>query len=419
MATTRIVIARRYDGPGLLDSASMRRALRLLEANSAAAGLMWAIATLGIYAFLQGALAMTFMIFVCGSVAVAALFMGLAGNAFMWLAVPQLGSLAAVSVMTDATHEWPVAVMIPIFGATMNRAAREFRDMAASSIRQGFEADAANAQLKEAKEAAEAANRAKSAFLATMSHEIRTPMNGVVGMAEVLAHDQLTPSQIDSVRTIRDSAVSLLGLIDGILDFSKIEAGGIELERLPVDVEESLESVCDALAPLASAKKIDLQLFVSPALDARVWGDPTRLRQVLYNLVGNAIKFSSGTGRRGRVCLRAEPVESDVEGGLPMLRLQVSDNGIGMTQDTVSRLFIPFTQAERSTTRRFGGTGLGLVICERLVELMQGDLAVDSQIGAGSTFTVRLPLQFAEETVGNPATVICSVSTACSFQTRN
>ena len=276
---------------------------------------MWAIATLGIYAFLEGALAMTFMIFVCGSVAVAALFMGLAGNAFMWLAVPQLGSLAAVSVMTDATHEWPVAVMIPIFGATMNRAAREISRHGREPIRQGFEADAANAQLKEAKEAAEAANRAKSAFLATMSHEIRTPMNGVIGMLEVLAQTS-SPSQVDTVRTMRESAFSLLGIIDDILDFSKIEAGGGRAERLPVDVEESLESVCDALAPLASAKKVDLQLFVSPALDARVWGDPTRLRQVLDNLIGNAIKFSSGTGRRGRVCLRAEPVESDVEGGL-------------------------------------------------------------------------------------------------------
>jgi CheY-like chemotaxis protein/HPt (histidine-containing phosphotransfer) domain-containing protein len=222
-----------------------------------------------------------------------------------------------------------------------------------------------------------------------MSHEIRTPMNGVVGMAEILAQAPLPEEQADAVQVILDSGRSLLRLIDDILDFSKIEAGRVELEHIPVFLAPLLDGVCDPLVPRNDADAAQLRLFISPALPAAVVGDPTRLRQLLFNLVGNAIKFSQEAGRQGRVDVRLLPSE-----GTPaLLQVEVRDNGIGMSPTTISGLFTAFSQAEASTTRRFGGTGLGLAICHRLVSLMEGRIDVASTLGEGSTFTVRLPLR--------------------------
>ncbi|MBW3549569.1 MAG: PAS domain S-box protein [Proteobacteria bacterium] len=247
-------------------------------------------------------------------------------------------------------------------------------------------------ELVAATQQAEAANAAKSSFLATMSHEIRTPMNGIVGMVDVIAHSPLSEHQGDAVRTIRESAFTLLHLIDDVLDFSKIEAGKLELERTPVSLADLAEGVCDTLTSVADTKGVDLFLFVSPEGPAQVRGDAVRLRQILYNLVGNAIKFSGGRAdKRGRVDLRIEVAR---EAPL-MVRFEVSDNGVGIPQAARAHLFQSFQQAEVSTTRRYGGTGLGLAICKRLVELMGGEIAVDSTPGVETTFTVNLPFEAA------------------------
>jgi len=241
---------------------------------------------------------------------------------------------------------------------------------------------------------AEQANRAKSAFLATMSHEIRTPMNGVLGMVEILAHSRLSAHQTELVNTIRESATALLGIIDDILDFSKIEAGRLEIEQIPVSVPDIVEGLCNSLIPVAAAKGVALNLFISPEIPERLLSDDLRLRQLLYNLVGNAIKFSSGNPERpGEVSVRVEP-----HADTPFrLSFRIADNGIGIKPETLKNLFTPFTQAEVATTRRFGGTGLGLAICQRLVDLMEGEIHAESTFSEGSVFTVILPFEIPAE----------------------
>ena len=253
------------------------------------------------------------------------------------------------------------------------------------------------AELTEARDAAQAANRAKSAFLAAMSHEIRTPLNGVVGMIDLLAVQALHPGQLEMIGTIKDSAFALLSIIDDILDFSKIEAGRLDLTISPVDIREVIEGVAETLTPIADKKACFLTAFIDPAITGDIMADALRLRQIFLNLVGNAVKFSGHEGEgAGHVAIRADLLATTCKEKPVRIRFSVSDNGIGIDENTQQRLFKPFSQAESSTTRRFGGTGLGLSICKRLTEMMGGTIGLESSLGKGSVFTVTVDFAAAD-----------------------
>lgn len=244
-------------------------------------------------------------------------------------------------------------------------------------------------KIKHAQQVAELANQTKSSFLATMSHEIRTPISGVIGMVDVLHQTSLKGYQIEMVDIIRDSANSLLNIIDDILDFSKIESGRLELEAVQISVEQNVEKVCSLLDSMAMEKNVELSLFTDPRLPELVMGDELRLRQILINLVNNAIKFSSKANRQGKVKMSVSVYEKNDTN--IVVEFSISDNGIGMSEQTVGRLFTPFMQADASTTRHYGGTGLGLTITRHLVELMHGEILVESRLGISSVFKVRIP----------------------------
>jgi signal transduction histidine kinase/FixJ family two-component response regulator len=236
--------------------------------------------------------------------------------------------------------------------------------------------------LVQAKEEAEAATRAKSAFLATMSHEIRTPLNGVLGMAQAMAAGTLDAEQLQRLDVIRQSGESLLAILNDVLDLSKIEAGKLALEQAEFDVEETAQGALSAFAATAQAKGLALTLNVQPTARGVYIGDSVRVRQILYNLISNGLKF---TGKGG--------VEVTLSRRGRRLRLRVADTGIGIATEKLTDLFQKFEQADASTTRRYGGTGLGLAICRDLAELMGGEIRAESAPGQGAIFTVDLPLE--------------------------
>ena len=387
VAFWRSLISRRFEQADTRLESYLSRLQAELEGNAALSGLMWAIATVLVYPVLPGTLATTYVGMVFGSITVAAFFMTLVGRSFQILAGIQLGALVFVSLSDGAVRSIPLATLALIFGLTLYRASREFKATGTRAIEHSREAAAANHSLKRAKEVAETANLAKSQFLATMSHEIRTPMNGVLGAMELLRRSTLNAEQRRLVRTASSSGTSLMAILNDVLDHSKIEAGKLTLSYAPVSLHAMASSVCTLFRANADAKGVALSFDIDPGVQDWVVCDAQRLKQVLLNLVGNAIKFTE----RGSVWLRLGRVAAP--DGWAGIRFEVRDTGIGIADDARGGLFQPFHQIDGTRSRLRGGTGLGLAISQRIVDAMGGRIEVDSRLGVGSVFRFVLTLE--------------------------
>ncbi len=390
-------ITHRCGNTHALDAAQMARVVNQLEGNAVAAGLMWIVGTVFIYPSLRDSTATVYVVIVCGSVALAAFFMSMAGRSFLWLTAMQLGSLVGVSLAVPAARSVPLALLAAIFGITMLRATRDFRDTAMRAMRHSLEAKAANASLQRAKEAAEAANLAKSQFLATMSHEIRTPMNGVLGALDLLRSTALDLRQRRLVKTAAASGESLMEILNDVLDHSKIEAGKLTLACTPISLHSVAASAAALFRANAESRGLTVSLQIAPDVADAVVADAPRLKQVLLNLVGNGVKFTEHGGVT--LSLSALPAPE----GQCMVRFDVEDTGIGIPDDALGHVFQPFHQVDGTRSRLRGGTGLGLAISQRIIEAMGGHITLSSRVGGGSLFSFTLSLPRARVSVLPPA----------------
>jgi signal transduction histidine kinase/CheY-like chemotaxis protein len=309
------------------------------------------------------------VIFSAGIIMLIASQHSMVGWMFLWTApVPALALIVNMMHLGQGVNSWILGTLA--IGFIVN--ARQLQ-----SANTAAELDMVRAQVE-----ADRASKAKSVFLATISHEIRTPLNGVLGMVQVMRFDELSPAQQQRLDVVQRSGEALLALLNDMIDMSKIEAGRIELEQIDFDLGAVIRSGHDAFLSIAAEKGVALALAIEPCCGL-FHGDPTRIRQIVYNLLSNAVKFTE----QGKIDVGAERTEDGI-------RLVVRDTGIGMSMEAANRIFEKFSQADASTTRRFGGSGLGLSICRELTTLMGGTIAVDSTPGRGSAFTVELPLPF-------------------------
>jgi PAS domain S-box-containing protein len=302
--------------------------------------------------------------------------------------VPIVSAGATLGILFLYTDPYPIQLNSRL---TM---LQQVGDMMALALLQ----EQAKLSLEAARDAAELATKTKAEFLANMSHEIRTPMNGVLGMLDILKDTKLTHYQEDLVETVANSANSLLTIINDILDFSKLGAGKVELEQIEFNLAKLVEEVCSLMSSRAHAKGLELNCLFPSSLPQLWYGDPTRIRQVLTNLIGNAVKFTD----QGEVSVRV--IELEAGNALTGLRFEVNDTGIGMSPEVQERLFQPFSQADSSTARHFGGTGLGLSISKNLVDMMQGVIGLESALGQGTCFWFTLPIQSCKNATIHPVT---------------
>jgi signal transduction histidine kinase/DNA-binding response OmpR family regulator/HPt (histidine-containing phosphotransfer) domain-containing protein len=363
------------------------RELRVLMVDSALTGAAIALAgfrpiptlclAIPVTTFSASIGGLPFMVRGVSALVASALLTGLLFTGFsVGATAPSAQILAALGLATFQT----------MLGLFTFRTARGFAESRRQLASQAEEIRRQNAELVEARESALEAVKAKSAFLATMSHEIRTPLNGVLGMARLLAETPLTAEQQDLLRTVRASGDTLVTVINDILDYSRVESGRLELEEVPVDVVSVVEDALEIVSDTARRKGIELVCEIAGDVPATILGDATRLRQVVTNLAGNAVKFTE----HGEVVVGVRQLKAGSAGEPAEIEVSVRDTGIGIPADRIPLLFTAFSQADTSTTRRYGGTGLGLAISKRLVGLMGGDIRVESEPGRGSTFSFTL-----------------------------
>jgi len=361
---------------------------------------MWVFATFSIYPALRGNTAAAYLTMVAGSIGVAAFFMSLVGHAFAILALLQLGALVFVSLLPE-TRSWLFATLIPMYGWTMFRAARATRDAATLAVRNGFEAEAAGNLVMQAKEAADAANAAKTRFLATMSHELRTPLYGITGSAALLLKKTPAGPDAEVLDTIQHSANHLLGLLNEILSYVQMDNAELRIDLQDVDIARLLQDTIASLRPAAQQKGLSLRCIIKTAPPRLVRSDSMRVKQVVYNVVGNAVKFT--TNGEVAACL-------DVQEGV--IVLTVTDTGPGISPESLSAIFEPFNAVGAERWERVKGLGLGLSITKGICHAMGGSITCSSSLGEGTVFTVTLPLLPSASSESPPADLSQAASSA-------